>query len=52
LKKTQKQNTLLAKMARARAMATMFHMSPFTVEDQNKWKKVLHKLIISTNREQ
>ncbi len=43
---------LLAKMAKAPRLPTIFHLDPFSDRDQREWQKVLRKLVILANREQ
>ncbi len=43
---------LLAKMAKAQRLPTIFHLDPFLDRDQKEWQKVLRKLVILANREQ
>jgi len=43
---------LLAKMAKAPRLPSIFHLEPFMDRDQREWQKVLKRLVILANREQ
>lgn len=43
---------LLAKMAKAPRLPSIFHLEPFIDRDQREWQKVLKRLVTLANREQ